>query len=541
MVYHWCIVPMCTNTSVKTPQKTFINVPKSGKMRRLWINAVRRDPKEFAVSTVLFVCEDHFKLEEDMANYMEWKLTGVKKLMKKDVVPHLFACQKDRKRSFPQGGPRSAALKRIRRDLINEAMTEPSPSTSTSAAEETPEAMEHQSTPLDVSCEGLPLFKEIGIQVNIKPQYRSKYVQCNIKMSTICQSCSPIKLDSVESLPTLPGKTSRVKNSIPVKLSSSESQSHSSQTSEYESPACISEDDSLEIETSFKEKTSLRHTVTIIEKNPRRYLGIPGDVFFIVVELQNLTGLDTTSIYLTLKKIRVDQTFAELGDDFGVSEATASRLFSKSLLPIAKFVSGLIVWPSPEKIAKLLPIPFRARYGKVQAIIDCLEIEIQKPEDAVKQSLTWSEYKKCNTVKYLVSSTPDGIVNFISNGFGGRTSDAVIVEESGFLDKLVPGCYVMADRGFKHIDKLLTERKCVLVRPPSVRIDEKLSKSQVLETKKIASLRIHIERVIRRLREFRMLKPHSCIHFRLIPYTDDIMKIACGLINLQGPLIVGDK
>ncbi|KAB0802958.1 hypothetical protein PPYR_05144 [Photinus pyralis] len=179
-------------------------------------------------------------------------------------------------------------------------------------------------------------------------------------------------------------------------------------------------------------------------------LGIPGDVFFIVVELQNLTGLDTTSIYLTFKKIRVDQTFAELGDDFGVSETTASRLFSKSLLPIVKFVSGLIVWPSAEKIAKLLPIRFRARYGKVKAIIDCLEIKMQKPEDAVKQSLTWSEYKKCNTVKYLVSSTSDGIVNFISNGFGGRTSDAVIVEESRFLDKLVPGCHVMADRGFKH-------------------------------------------------------------------------------------------
>ncbi|KAB0802957.1 hypothetical protein PPYR_05143 [Photinus pyralis] len=117
-----------------------------------------------------------------MANYMEWKLTGVKKIMKKDVVPHLFGCQKDRKRSFPQGEPRRAALKQIRRDLINEAMTEPSPSTSTSAAEETPaEAMEHQSTPLDVSCEGLPLFKEIGV-----PQYRSKYVQCNTKTSTIC-------------------------------------------------------------------------------------------------------------------------------------------------------------------------------------------------------------------------------------------------------------------------------------------------------------------------------------------------------------------
>ncbi|KAH1010209.1 hypothetical protein HUJ05_004540 [Dendroctonus ponderosae] len=34
-----------------------------------------------------------------MENFMEWKMMGVQKRMKKDVVPHKFACQKDRNRS----------------------------------------------------------------------------------------------------------------------------------------------------------------------------------------------------------------------------------------------------------------------------------------------------------------------------------------------------------------------------------------------------------------------------------------------------------
>lgn len=121
----------------------------------------------------------------------------------------------------------------------------------------------------------------------------------------------------------------------------------------------------------------------------------------------------------------------------------------------------------------MLPLPFRAQYEKVQAIIDCLEIEINKPEDAVKQALTWSEYKKANTIKYLISSTPDGIINFISTGFGGRTSDALILEHSGFLNVLPPGAHVMADRGFEHIENLLKNKNCVLIRPPSVETGKK--------------------------------------------------------------------
>ena len=54
----------------------------------------------------------------------------------------------------------------------------------------------------------------------------------------------------------------------------------------------------------------------------------------------------------------------------------------------------------------------------------------------------------------------------------------------------------------------------------------KSSKGKVLETKRIASLRIPIERVIRRLREYEMLKPHACIHHNLLPHMDSILVIA---------------
>jgi len=39
----------------------------------------------------------------------------------------------------------------------------------------------------------------------------------------------------------------------------------------------------------------------------------------------------------------------------------------------------------------------------------------------------WSQHKHYNTAKYLISITPQGVINFISRGWGGRTSDQFIV------------------------------------------------------------------------------------------------------------------
>ncbi|KAL4714366.1 hypothetical protein ACJJTC_009718 [Scirpophaga incertulas] len=102
---------------------------------------------------------------------------------------------------------------------------------------------------------------------------------------------------------------------------------------------------------------------------------------------------------------------------------------------------------------------------------------------------------------------------------------------------LEPGNFVLADRGFKHVESILDAKGIKLLRPPSVASGSKLSKSQVRETKIIASLRIHIERVIRRVREFHMLKQHSMINKHFLRILNDVIVIARALINLQDSLI----
>jgi len=47
---------------------------------------------------------------------------------------------------------------------------------------------------------------------------------------------------------------------------------------------------------------------------------------------------------------------------------------------------------------------------------------------------------------------------FISKAFGGRDSDKFIVEKSGFMNYLLPGDKIMADRGFTIEDLLFPLR-----------------------------------------------------------------------------------
>lgn len=111
-----------------------------------------------------------------------------------------------------------------------------------------------------------------------------------------------------------------------------------------------------------------------------------------------------------------------------------------------------------------------------------------------------------------------------------------IIKESGYLDKLSPGCEVLVDRGFKHLESELKEKGCSLHRPCSVSQNSVLTTEQVRHTKTIASLRVHVERVIGRLREFALLAPHSRFHRDHLCFIDQAVYVACALTNMQGPL-----
>ena len=66
----------------------------------------------------------------------------------------------------------------------------------------------------------------------------------------------------------------------------------------------------------------------------------------------------------------------------------------------------------------------------------------------------YSNYKKHNTIKFLIGITPCESISFLSQCWGGRVSDKVITQESNFLRHLEQDDVVLADRGFTIADDL---------------------------------------------------------------------------------------
>lgn len=372
--------------------------------------------------------------------------------------------------------------------------------------------------------------KNVGILV--KPSIRSYATLCNIPKSNVSNK-KVGTLDSSIQHTSSPERLAKRRKFLDTQPSSSEFIPTSQEVTDNFNSEMQSESEN---KLDSEKKMALDVTIKFIEKYPKRYVGIP-DKWLIILTSELSQVIPREELYLCLMKIKANDTLTRLADQFGYSVSQASRIFKKNILIIEHHLQPFIFWPEKQLIKKHLPIQFRANYSEVQSIIDCLEIEIEKPSHPVLQAMTWSEYKKCNTIKYLISCTPDGFINYVSKGYGGRTSDILITEVSDFLKVAPNNCSIMADRGFKGITKFLTPKNCVLVKPPSVSSKEKPTKEEVLLSKRIASVRIHIERVIRRVREFSFLKPHSVINHQLIGYTDAVIVIACALINMQSFLI----
>ena len=159
---------------------------------------------------------------------------------------------------------------------------------------------------------------------------------------------------------------------------------------------------------------------------------------------------------------------------------------------------------SKEQVLGTLP---HAKYPTTVALLDATEIFIETPSDLMLQSTSWSNYKHHSTLKILIACTPNGSISYVSPAYLGSVSDSAITKDCGFLDKLIDmqGASVMADRGFT-ICESLRALGIDLNLPPFMEGRGQLSAADVQEGRSIASLRIHVERAIGRIKQYKIMK-----------------------------------
>lgn len=237
--------------------------------------------------------------------------------------------------------------------------------------------------------------------------------------------------------------------------------------------------------------------------------------------------------FMVLVRLRTGMPMKELSRNFRIPMSTASRIFSKWIIFLQQSLKKATRFPTLPEVQRHLPKHFR-QFPDTRVVIDTTEIRIQVPSSLEAQRLTFSGYKHGNTIKVLVGATPDCYISFVSKAWGGSASDREIVMKSGFLDFLKPGDAIMMDKGFTIFDLLPPGVKAYM---PPVRCtrDGQMSAADVKKTRKIASARVHIERVIRRIKEFHILdNPYP---LTMLDIVDAVFQTCAYLSNFKPPLI----
>jgi len=295
--------------------------------------------------------------------------------------------------------------------------------------------------------------------------------------------------------------------------------------------------------TTCDASTQTQPSDFLTENNVNFYTGLPNlNIFMALLSIlksvipptrfKNLPVAD--QILLVLIRLRLGLLHEDLADRFCIKVHTAQKIFTYWIAQIPSKLKPLLAFIPNSLVQRSTPMQIRMRYPKLRCIIDCTEIYTEKPLKLLPRAQMYSHYKSHQTVKYLIGIAPNGLITFLSPGYSGRASDLCVVRNSGFLELVKPLDQIMADRGF-NIGDDLKRRGAKLIIPNFTKGKKQLGVGEVVHTRRVANVRIHVERAIRRVCCYRILSgnfPLAQIH-----QLDNIMRVICILCNLKKNLI----
>lgn len=455
-----CIVESCKNTT-ENSKKIFLSSPSNMERLEQWCRAVNLPPKKHY--KVYFWCEDHFNLKEDAENWQQYKLSNVRLRLKKTAVPQMYANPTRGSQLSPESKRRKLAILKDGTYIADDKLLQLSNrfSSNSNTCSDNSKAVSNGSNTLML--EESELHRSVACEANVHPYYRSKFTMPKVITTHSRRTLTDIHFDD---------KPSDTENSFSTTRP-------------------------IRLKRKLPEMWE-----NIISLQPKYFLGLPKDIYFIVKFVRKKQGLQSLEVLLTLKKIKTGDSYRRLAMDFSIKISKANKIFVETLPILAEALESFIFWPERKKILKYLPKAFQGTYRNVQSIIDCFELEIEN-------------YSR---VKFLLSATPSGFINYISEAYKSRIPDKKIILNSGYLNVLPKNSWVMVDIGFKDIVSTLMQRKnCRLIR---------------LSLKTTDDFRVS-EKCISKIREFEMLSLHACVDQDLIPVLNYVVVISSAIINIQ--------
>ncbi|KAJ8334017.1 hypothetical protein SKAU_G00413360 [Synaphobranchus kaupii] len=221
----------------------------------------------------------------------------------------------------------------------------------------------------------------------------------------------------------------------------------------------------------------------------------------------------------------------DLAHRFNIHQSTVSRIITTWVNFLYTVLGAVGIWLSEETVKAHLPDVFQ-NYSDTQVVLDCTELRCQTPNSLLLQSEVFSSYKSHCTFKGLIGMAPHGAITFVSALYAGSISDKEILKQSGIVSLLKPTMAIMVDKGFLVEDCV----PCKIYMPAFLSKRAQLSAPEVRETQSIARLRVHVKRLIRRVKEHKIFS--TVIPLSLTGSINQLYTVACLLVNYQnGPIV----
>lgn len=242
-------------------------------------------------------------------------------------------------------------------------------------------------------------------------------------------------------------------------------------------------------------------------------------------------------VLFVFEKLRRDPPFSLMSLDWGLSQKFLRTTFWRVVRVLHNFSVGYMASrgvPTVEEI-RGMPIPdCFAPLDNARFLIDCTDCQSQMPGHITLKRLMYSSYRGYHSCKFLLASTPTGLLCFVSDPFPGRTSDDDIVVRSEFLKLVKEGDLVLADKGFRIPERhrMVTAEVQFLV-PAFLRAKDRMDIEELRYSRTISEARVHIERHVQRFKLFHILRE---INVQFLERVHLIAQLCGFLTNLQAPL-----
>ena len=515
---YYCCVPLCRSSSGEQFERKRLGLPPVSfhcfpdtktEKGNLWIAKIRRDPgKDFKVTKNTKVCSLHFKPQDFL--YSELYIESSRPRLKPNAVPSLFAWTTQVSQRTTLTSKMAVSLQQrcdLRTDQkdLNEVpscdFVDPGTVDAYTAIDDTSD---------NRVCE---------LQLEVK-ELKDKCQELKLEVQKMNAKCQKLEIqveDSKEKLQRSENDVSQLFRLEKIKQT----------------------DNLIKFYTGFTDFATLMIFYEEVLKDDaeetRMWKGKDSkDIFdeFKCGRPYKLPLLE--QFFMTLLRLRLGLLEVDIAFRFSVSQSTVSRTTLTWINLMYHNFKAMEQFPSWDVVKRYMPEIFKKEYPSTRIIIDATEFAIERPSSLLNQSSTFSSYKNRNTVKVLIGVMPSGAISFVSESYEGSISDRRLVELSGLLQLLEPGDEVMADKGFL-IQDLLAPIGVRLNVPPLLQSKSQMPTDDVVVTKKIAQLRVHVERAIGRVKEFRILQ--TVLPSSMWDSINEIIHVCCMLTNFSPPLV----